>query len=273
MTRPLAPRVPAPPSAEPARPPLSLTPGTALVIAAMTALLSALLGSTFAPVKLGATTRVAAAHYSVQMANYAFAPASITVDEGDTITWTNQDTAPHTVTTTSGPERLSSPYLSKGQSWSYTFTAPGTYEYYCTVHPDMRAQVIVRAPAPTTAAAVRPPSSAPAVQAAVPAHVPSTPATPPSPAHSTRAAVAPPAPVTTPTVSGPPPSAAPLPAQQTADSSGIRTLSPILLLGGLTAAIAVFCLLMVGSRPAPDPVPAKASGAPGTRHEDDEYDY
>src|SRR5207253_313130 len=65
---------------------------------------------------------------------------------------TNQDTAPHTVTTTSGPQSLNSPYLSKGQSWSYTFSVPGTYQYYCTVHPEMRARVIVRAPAPATTA-------------------------------------------------------------------------------------------------------------------------
>ena len=276
MTRPLNPRVPAPPSADPARPPLPLTPRLALAAATMTALLCALLALLFAPVKLGATARVASAHYSVQMANYAFAPASIMVNEGDTITWTNQDTAPHTVTTTSGPERLNSPYLSKGQSWSYTFTAPGTYQYYCTVHPDMRAQVIVRAPAPATTAALRQDRSAPAVQAAGPAPVHNAPTTSPSPAQSASATVAAaPAPVAPSPTSATAPPSAPVQAQQTTDSTGIRTLSPILLLGGLTAAIAVFCLLLVGSRPSPAPAAAAkaTSAASDTGREDDDYEY
>lgn len=273
MTRSLTPRVPAPPSADPARPPIPLTPRVALAAAMMTVVLCALLALMFAPVKLGATAQVASAHYSVQMANYAFSPASITVNEGDTITWTNQDAAPHTVTTTSGPERLDSPYLSKGQSWSYTFTAPGTYQYYCTVHPDMRAQVIVRAPAPATTAALRQERSAPAVQAAGPARAHAAPTTSPSPARSTSAAAAP-APVAPSSASGTAPSSVPVQTQQTADSSGIRTLSPILLLGGLTAAIAVFCLLMVGSRPAQASAPANGTNvAPDAGGGDDDYEY
>lgn len=295
MTKPLHPRIPAPNTGEPSQPPVMITPRIALVAAASVALLAAAFALALKPVKaqLPATERVAAAHYSVQMANYAFAPASITVNEGDTITWTNQDTAPHTVTTTSGPERLDSPYLSKGQSWSYTFTAPGTYMYYCTVHPDMRAEVIVQAPAPATSAAAAPA----ATHASQPQHqyqtqnppaaggsggnagaVPGygskphaatmSSAAPASSARASAAAVAAPAASS----SGPPQAAQGQgQPQQAADSGSIRTLSPVLLLGGLTAAVAVFCLLLVGSRAAnsrPDPAPAAAS------HDgSDDYDH
>ena len=83
---------------------------------------------------------------------YAFAPAALTVPAGTTVTWTNQDAAPHTVTSEgSGP--LDSPNLQKGDSWSFTFTTPGTYAYYCAVHPDMKGTVTVAAAASSTTAA------------------------------------------------------------------------------------------------------------------------
>lgn len=273
MTKPLVPRDPQ--SGGPATAPLPLTPRLALVAALGAIVLSALLGLAFAPVQMPATMRVAAAHYSVQMVNYAFAPASITVNEGDTITWTNQDTAPHTVTTTSGPQSLNSPYLSKGQSWSYTFSAPGTYEYYCTVHPDMRARVVVRAPAPvTTAPRTQNPYHAPSSAAAPP---PPHSTQPPATAASTSAAAL--APGAGPSTSA---TAAPqLQAQVTSATSGIRTLSPVLLLGGFAATIAVFCLLLVGSRatasPAATPTrpaaPERADTTPSDPSHPDLDDY
>jgi amicyanin len=210
---------------------------------------------------LHAPTQAAAASYSVQIANYAYSPSSITVNVGDTVTWTNDDTAPHTVTTSSGPQSLSSPDLSKGQSWSFTFTAPGTYSYYCAVHPYMRAQVIVRAASvATTHAAVAPATSAaPEPQrtyvlytsraAAAPVGLPSTKPASSPPSASASASVSA-------SASAAPTTNAQVDQQQVADSSNIRALSPVLLLGGLTAAIAVFCLLLVGSRAAsarPDP--------------------
>ena len=282
MTKTLTPRVPAPPTDEPAQPPLMISPRVALAAAAFVALLAAVFAFAFRPAKLPATQQVAAAHYSVQMAGYAYAPAAITVNEGDTITWTNQDTAPHTVTTTSGPQRLNSPYLSKGQSWSYTFTAPGMYMYYCTVHPDMRAEVIVRAPAPATAAATTKrgtPSSPPAARAVAQPHTHTTAATtsttaPSTPATSASAAAAPAAQASASTPSTTPVQAqAQTQAQQTADSTDIRTLSPVLLLGGLTAAIAVFCLLLVGSRPAPAPANPVSAAQNPSRGDNDDYEY
>ncbi|NGO15496.1 cupredoxin family copper-binding protein [Streptomyces sp. HC44] len=67
----------------------------------------------------------------------------LVVKVGETVQWTNHDEAPHTVTTTKGPKKFDSGTLEKGDSWSYTFTTAGTYEYYCAVHPDMVASVKV----------------------------------------------------------------------------------------------------------------------------------
>jgi hypothetical protein len=76
--------------------------------------------------------------------NNAYSPASLEVSVGDTVTWTNMDTAPHTVTVTSGPEKFDSGNLQKGESFSFTFSKAGTYAYYCAVHPDMKAGVTVK---------------------------------------------------------------------------------------------------------------------------------
>ncbi len=77
----------------------------------------------------------------VQIVNFAYTPANIQVKAGTTVTWTNQDTAPHTVTFKNGMK--DSGVLQKGQTFSYTFTTPGAYQYYCTVHPYMTATVTV----------------------------------------------------------------------------------------------------------------------------------
>jgi plastocyanin len=79
----------------------------------------------------------------VAIKNYAFSPASLAISVGQTVTWTNEDTAPHTVTVSSGPQTFSSPELSTGDTYSFTFTKAGTYSYYCAVHPSMTAAVIV----------------------------------------------------------------------------------------------------------------------------------
>ncbi len=73
--------------------------------------------------------------------NFAYQPANIQVRAGTTVTWTNQDNVPHSVTFKNGMK--DSGLLSQGQSFSYTFNTPGTYQYYCTVHPNMVATVTV----------------------------------------------------------------------------------------------------------------------------------
>jgi plastocyanin len=79
---------------------------------------------------------------SVAIKNFAFAPAALTVKAGTAVTWINQDTEAHTVTSQGrGPLRSSA--LSTGARYSYRFTTPGTYKYLCTVHPFMTATVTV----------------------------------------------------------------------------------------------------------------------------------
>ncbi|MBO0868654.1 MAG: cupredoxin family copper-binding protein [Micromonosporaceae bacterium] len=79
---------------------------------------------------------------AVAIRNFAFSPATLTVKVGTTVTWTNQDTDAHTVTSQNGGP-LKSAALDQGQSYSYTFSTPGTYAYLCTIHPFMTATVKV----------------------------------------------------------------------------------------------------------------------------------
>ena len=81
---------------------------------------------------------------TVSIQNFAFQPANLQVKVGTTVTWTNTDTAPHTITFRDG-SLTSSALLQKGQSYSYTFTQVGTFSYYCDVHEAMTGQVTVTA--------------------------------------------------------------------------------------------------------------------------------
>ncbi len=79
----------------------------------------------------------------VDIVGFKYVPASVKVKVGDTVTWTQVDKVKHTVTIVTGPEDFDSGLLSAGQTFSYTFTKPGTYSYKCTPHPNMRGEVIV----------------------------------------------------------------------------------------------------------------------------------
>jgi|GEM_PF-1113042 len=94
-----------------------------------------------APQPTPPTSAPAPAAVSATIANFAFNPGTITVKKGTTITWQNNDTAPHTVTSDSGA--FSSQTLQKGQSYAHTFNTTGTFAYHCTVHPMMHGTVIV----------------------------------------------------------------------------------------------------------------------------------
>jgi plastocyanin len=76
--------------------------------------------------------------------NFTFSPATLTVPAGTAVTWVNHDDVPHTVTSPSRPRLLDSPTLDTDESFTHVFKAPGTYDYYCTVHPRMTGQVIVK---------------------------------------------------------------------------------------------------------------------------------
>jgi plastocyanin len=80
---------------------------------------------------------------NIQIMNFAFSPSSLTIHAGDTVVWTNQDSAGHSVVSDSGSE-INSPILSTGQTYSHTFTTPGTYSYHCSVHLSMKGTIIVQ---------------------------------------------------------------------------------------------------------------------------------
>ncbi len=78
----------------------------------------------------------------VTIDNFSFSPATLTVAEGTTVTWTNRDDMPHTVVATD--KSFASEALDTDQTFSYTFSKPGTFEYYCSIHPRMTGRVVVR---------------------------------------------------------------------------------------------------------------------------------
>lgn len=78
----------------------------------------------------------------VSIANMNFSPTSITVKKGTKVTWTNNDSVAHDVTSDSGSE-LKSELLEKGESYSHTFNTAGTFAYHCSIHPNMQAKVVV----------------------------------------------------------------------------------------------------------------------------------
>jgi amicyanin len=90
------------------------------------------------PTSLNPTGKI----YNIDISNFKFIQPSISIKKGDTIIWTNKDSAPHTVTSDSGSE-LNSATLSTGQTYSHTFNAIGTYNYHCTIHTVMKANIIV----------------------------------------------------------------------------------------------------------------------------------
>ncbi len=78
----------------------------------------------------------------VEIKDYEFLPAALTVPAGTTVTWTNHDDEPHTVT--SSEKEFASPGLDADETFSFTFPTPGTYTYYCKLHPHMTGTIIVK---------------------------------------------------------------------------------------------------------------------------------
>ncbi|HEX6361045.1 cupredoxin family copper-binding protein [Actinophytocola sp.] len=98
-----------------------------------------------------APSSTASSSTSVDIMNYAFSPANLTISVGDTVVWTNHDTAPHNVVVSDGPVKFTSPTLNQGDTFTYTFTVAGTYDYYCSIHPDMKASITVEGGSDTPA--------------------------------------------------------------------------------------------------------------------------
>ena len=75
--------------------------------------------------------------------NVCYSPYSMTINQGDTIVWTNIDSAAHTVTSASPSEIFDSSLIMSDSSFEHTFDASGNYPYYCMVHPWMIGEIVV----------------------------------------------------------------------------------------------------------------------------------
>jgi len=109
--------------------------GAAAVLVAAIVLLA-----TLSSVSANAQSRPATTP-EVKIDNFSFGPATLTVAAGTTVTWTNRDDIPHTVVSTA--HTFKSKVVDTDEEFSYTFTKPGTFPYFCSIHPKMTGEVVV----------------------------------------------------------------------------------------------------------------------------------
>jgi plastocyanin len=83
-----------------------------------------------------------AAQNQIVIENFSFKPATLTVKAGTKVTWVNRDDAPHTAT--DNDKRFNSGALDTDDQFSFTFEKPGTYDYFCALHPKMTGRVVVK---------------------------------------------------------------------------------------------------------------------------------
>ena len=79
---------------------------------------------------------------TVKIDNFSFSPATATVSAGTTVRWTNADDIPHTIV--SDDKSFKSKALDTDEQFTYTFSKPGTYSYFCGLHPKMTAKIVVQ---------------------------------------------------------------------------------------------------------------------------------
>ena len=92
--------------------------------------------------KPAATAGGSGAPVEILIQSFAFSPNSVTVAAGTEVKWTNEDAPGHTVLSDDGTT-IKSPTLNKGESFSMVFNTPGTYSYYCSIHPSMKGTIVV----------------------------------------------------------------------------------------------------------------------------------
>ena len=100
-----------------------------------------LISFSFAPISSSAAS---VSNNTVSIKSYAFTPATVTIAVGGTVTWINQDDDPHTVKSVEPDATLKSAALDTNDKYSQTFTKPGVYKYFCTLHPHMQGEIIVQ---------------------------------------------------------------------------------------------------------------------------------
>lgn len=95
-----------------------------------------------AAIMMAAAAPVRAADMEVKIGNFTFDPQRLTVKAGTTVTWINEDDIPHVV---AGPPSFKSKALDTDDKFSFTFTTPGTFSYFCSLHPHMTGSIVVEA--------------------------------------------------------------------------------------------------------------------------------
>jgi amicyanin len=115
--------------------------GTTLRNAVIAAALGAATAPLVAAIVLPAGAQDAPA--AVNIDNFTFNPQQLTVKAGTTVTWTNRDDIPHTVAAVK--REFKSKALDTGDAYSFTFTTPGTFAYFCSLHPHMTGTIVVEA--------------------------------------------------------------------------------------------------------------------------------
>jgi amicyanin len=108
----------------------------------MIKVLTRLLVAGVAAAYLHAAAPASAEEIAVKIGNFTFGPQELKVKAGTTVTWTNEDDIPHTVVS---PNNFRSKVLDTDGKYSFTFSTPGTYSYFCSLHPHMTGRVIVEA--------------------------------------------------------------------------------------------------------------------------------
>src|SRR5690242_17180686 len=96
------------------------------------------------PATQPAAPEAAAAKAAVSIENFNFTQPTLTVAQGATVTWTNHDDVPHTVTSKADPQVFDSGPVDTDEKFSFTFTKPGNYAYYCKLHSHMKGTVTVK---------------------------------------------------------------------------------------------------------------------------------
>jgi amicyanin len=109
------------------------------------AIVAAVLGASAAPFLVAVVPPVRAqdAPSAVSIDNFTFNPQKLAVKAGTTVTWTNKDDIPHAIAAVG--KLFKSETLDTDNSFSFTFTTPGTYEYFCSLHPHMTGAIVVEA--------------------------------------------------------------------------------------------------------------------------------
>ena len=92
---------------------------------------------------INASSEILVGSVSISIRNFAYSREKTTIKKGSTITWANEDSMAHTVTSTSSSDSFDSGTLEKGQTFSKTFNSVGTFDYFCSFHSSMKAEVVV----------------------------------------------------------------------------------------------------------------------------------